>query len=223
MQDLTAGWPMIMANWPTFIIVVALILGAAWWLMDWRYSGVITNRDGIIANRDSEITLLKGQRDDYKDKLSGATPDQAKARIDALEARLASVEPRLASVEPRRLTASQRAALIARLTPPAGVPPLISIDSEPGGDTAQFASEFASVFRSAGGWNVGEGTVLSPSNRPPSGLAVRFADLNNPPKEAVMVMSVFRAQNIQFDIQQGPNFPRMGLSLSLLICARTDR
>jgi hypothetical protein len=52
-------------------------LGLIWLASEWRYGG-------IIANRDSEITLLKTQRDDYKDKLGGASPDQAKARIDAL-------------------------------------------------------------------------------------------------------------------------------------------
>src|SRR5579859_7548993 len=98
MQDLTAGWPMIRANLPTFFVIAVLmfsaILGTVWWLMDWRYGGIISGRDGIIANKDSEITLLRGQRDDYKDKLSGATPDQAKARIDDLENRLAKLEPR---------------------------------------------------------------------------------------------------------------------------------
>ncbi len=94
MQDLTTGWPMIRANIPTFIVLAALIFGVVWWLMDWRYGSIITGRDGIIANKESEITLLKGQRDDYKEKLSGGTPDQAKARIDSLEARLARVEHR---------------------------------------------------------------------------------------------------------------------------------
>jgi hypothetical protein len=78
MQDLFAGWPMIRANLPTFFVIVVLIIGAVWWLMDWRYGGIITNRD-------SEISLLKGQRDDYKEKLGGASPDQAKDKIEALE------------------------------------------------------------------------------------------------------------------------------------------
>ena len=40
-----------------------------------------------IANKDGEISLLTRQRDDYEDKLGGASPDQAKAKIDALEKR----------------------------------------------------------------------------------------------------------------------------------------
>jgi len=83
----------------TFAIALLVLTAAAWWLMDWKYSSVIAQRDGIIANKESEIVLYKGQRDDYKDKLSGATPDQAKARIDSLEARLARVEPRRLTLE----------------------------------------------------------------------------------------------------------------------------
>jgi hypothetical protein len=121
------------ANLPTFFVILVLILGAVWWLMDLRYGGIITNRD-------SEISLLKGQRDDYKDKLSGAPLDQAKAKIEALESRLATLEPRLAAVEPRRLTAAQRAAMIARLSPPAGTTPTIAIVGEAAGDSPQFTS-----------------------------------------------------------------------------------
>jgi hypothetical protein len=163
MQDLFAGWPMIRANLPTFFVILVLILGAVWWLMDWRYGGIITNRD-------SEIALLKGQRDDYKDKLSGATPDQAKAKIEALESRLATLEPRLAAVEPRGLTVAQRAAMIARLSPPVGTTPTIVIVGEAAGDSPQFAADFSSVFGSSGGWNVQELTAMGLGYRPATGI-----------------------------------------------------
>jgi hypothetical protein len=144
---------MIRANLPTFFVILVIIIGAVWWLMDWRYGGVVAQRDGVIANRDSEITLQKGQRDDYKDKLNGATPDQAKARIDALEARLGAAEP-------RRLTADQRAILIARLTPPAATTPIVSIVGEAAGDSPQLAADYASVFRSVSGWNISESSAM---------------------------------------------------------------
>src|SRR5262245_51575677 len=81
------------------VFATALLVAgmAIYWVMDWRYAG-------ILSNRDSEIALLKSQRDDYKDKLGGASPDQARARIDALEKRLAELEPKLARLEPRRIT-----------------------------------------------------------------------------------------------------------------------
>jgi hypothetical protein len=216
MQDLTAGWPMIRANVPTFVVLAALMFGAIWWLMDWRYGGIITGRDGIIANKDSEIILLRGQRDDYKDKLSGATPDQAKARIDALEA---SLEARLAAVEPRRLTAAQRAAMIARLSPPAGTTPAIIIVGEASGDGPQYAADFASVFQSVGGWKVGEGSAMGIGNRPATGIALNATNVNSP--EASSVANALHAANIDFDVRQGPM--QEGIAVQLVVCTKIVR
>jgi hypothetical protein len=62
----------------SFVTCVAAMFLIVWFAMDWRYGGV-------ISNKDSELSLAKAQRDDYRDKLGGATPDQAKAKIEALE------------------------------------------------------------------------------------------------------------------------------------------
>jgi hypothetical protein len=58
---------------------VALVvgLGVIWLLLDWRYGA-------IIGHRDSEISSLKTQRDEYKNKSGGASPDEVKAKLDEL-------------------------------------------------------------------------------------------------------------------------------------------
>jgi hypothetical protein len=197
MQDLTAGWPMIRANIPTFIIIAVLIFGAIWWLMDWRYGGIITSRDGIIANKDSEITLMRGQRDDYKEKLSGATPEQAKARIDALESRLARLEP-------RRLTETQRADLTARLPIPTGATYLVAVSRDMAcADCSGLAADISRAFSGAGGWQISNPMMMGINNTPPHGIAVRCADINNPSPEARIVIEAMRAARIQFDLQPG--------------------
>jgi hypothetical protein len=61
-----------------FIVAVLFCAGLVYQAVDWRYSA-------IIANRDSEIVLLRSQRDDYKDELNGASPDQAKKQIEDLQ------------------------------------------------------------------------------------------------------------------------------------------
>jgi hypothetical protein len=81
MQDLIAGWPMIRANLPMFFIIVVLIIGAVWWVMGWRYGDLLATKNGQIEMQDRQLA-------EYREKLKGATPDQAKSRIDALEARL---------------------------------------------------------------------------------------------------------------------------------------
>src|SRR3954470_18357154 len=187
LQDLFNGWPMIWANLPAFFTILVLMFGAVWWLMDWRYGGV-------ISHKDSEINLLKGQRDDYKDKLSGATPDQAKARIDALEARLAAVEP-------RRLTDAQRTTLKVQLAPHSSPFPFptIQIVAEASGDSSQFAADFASVFRTVGGWSIQEGQVMGIGDRPSSGLSINVPDKHNLSASAEIVVRALRLADIAFD------------------------
>jgi hypothetical protein len=78
MQDLTAGWPMIRANLPTFLVILVLITGAIWVVFNWSYGA-------ILASKNSQIELQDRQLADYRQKLDGASPDQAKAKIEALE------------------------------------------------------------------------------------------------------------------------------------------
>jgi hypothetical protein len=197
----------VIAHAPVTIVAALLIVaGVIWWAMDWRYSG-------IIANRDAELSSARTQRDEYKEKLQGATPDQAKARIDELEARLSSISP-------RRLNDEQRAALTAKLKLPLGVLYPIALTSEASGDSPQFEADFSAVFRAAGGWKISEPSVMGIGNRPPHGIAVRFADLNKPPPEATIVMDALRSINLPFDVQQGGN---PIANIELLICTKIVR
>jgi hypothetical protein len=78
MQDLSAGWPMIRANLPTFFVILVLMIGAVWIVVNWSYSSVLASKNGQIELQDRQLS-------DYRDKLKGATPEQAKEKIDALE------------------------------------------------------------------------------------------------------------------------------------------
>jgi hypothetical protein len=75
MQDLTAGWPMIRANLPTFFVILVLMVGAVWVAFSWAYGGVLASKNGQIELQDRQLA-------DYRDKLKGATPEEAKAKID---------------------------------------------------------------------------------------------------------------------------------------------
>ena len=186
---------MIRANLPTFLFIIVLIFGAVWWLMDWRYGGVISNRDGTVASKDAEIALLKGQRDDYKEKLSGATPDQAKARIDALETRLARLEP-------RQLTDAQRAEFAARVRPPAGISYSVAVTRDMGcADCVQLAADISAAF--GAGWNVSNPMVMGIPNMPPHGIAVRCHDVANPSPEVRLIIEAMREAGVPFDLQTG--------------------
>ncbi len=76
----------VIARTPVVFAAALLILAAAiWWAMDWRYSS-------IIANRDTQISSLETQRDEYKNKLSGATPEEAAQRTVALEKQVSELK-----------------------------------------------------------------------------------------------------------------------------------
>jgi hypothetical protein len=71
----------------SYVVAVVATALLIWWAMEWRYSGV-------ISNRDSEINVIKTQRDAYREKLSGASPDQAAQRIDSLTREVANLRAR---------------------------------------------------------------------------------------------------------------------------------
>jgi hypothetical protein len=69
---------MIWANPKTFALVIAVIIAIVWLIANYSYSTV-------LSNKNSQIELQDRQLADYKQKLDGATPDQAKAKIEGLE------------------------------------------------------------------------------------------------------------------------------------------
>jgi hypothetical protein len=208
MQNLIAGWPMIKANIPTFIVILLLLAGALWLLFNWSYGS-------ILANKSSQIELQDRQLADYKQKLDGASPDQAKARIDTLEARLAAIEP-------RRLTADQRASLKSKLGIQAPAATLISIAGEASGDSMQLAADFASVFRAAGGWTVQESSVIGIGNRPANGLRLTVKNSQSPSREVQLVVEALRSARIDFEVL-GVDVMAPGLTIELLVCTKISR
>lgn len=61
----------------SYVVAVLALALIVWRAMDWRYGGV-------IANRDAEISSLKTQRDEYKNKSGGISPDEMKAKLEEL-------------------------------------------------------------------------------------------------------------------------------------------
>jgi hypothetical protein len=174
----------------TFAIALLALAGAIWWAMDWKYSSV-------ISNKDSEISLIKGQRDDYKDKLSGATPDQAKARIDTLE----KIVSRL---QPRRLSSDQATELVRTLSQISSRGIQITNDL-----TCPDCSAFTNDLRSAfnrGGWKVIPMTVMGPNPTRVSakGLALIVGNPQSLNHDEGALVEVFKKIAIPFDVATVP-------------------
>jgi hypothetical protein len=186
------------ANAPTSF-VTALVAGFVliWLGLDWRYAG-------IISNKDSEITLIKSQRDDYHDKLGGASPDQAKAKLDALEKKVAEIDR--AIVRPRRLSEQQKEQIAGSIR---GTAARIAIEHEGSCfDCPRFAADLALALR---GWRISEGMGFGPGNRPATGLRVSARDFDSPP--VLALLAGLRRADVRFEIMQIPSVQNIDIEL----------
>jgi len=64
-----------------FGAAILVVAAAVWSILSWRYSGIIKNRERTIAL--------------YKNRLDGASPDEAKAKLDSLEGQIWTLKDRV--------------------------------------------------------------------------------------------------------------------------------
>lgn len=159
MQDVSAGWPMIRANLSTFFVILVLMIGAVWIVVNWSYSGVLSSKNGQIELQDRQIA-------DYKDKLRGASPEEAKAKIDLLEQTVRKVT----GAPWMPLTATQIAALASKLKDIKASRAQIMYENALG---KELAASIFEAFKQAGwseawlspGTTLGDGIVVGWSSR----------------------------------------------------------
>jgi hypothetical protein len=177
-----------------FFVAVLAVFGLVWTAVSWSYST-------ILSSKNSQIELLDRQVADYKDKLSGATPTEAKAKIDDLEARLARIEP-------RRLSAEQRRVMASLVEVPAGSEYHLSIQSEMScPDCNQYAADFYTVLDEAH-WKIISPRVMGAAAASPKGIAILTPDTNSPLPEAAALARALSAAKIPFDLKSGADINR---------------
>lgn len=203
LQDLVNGWPMIEANPATFIAIVVVIAFAEWVILRFWYGGRLSSKDAQIELQDRQLA-------DYRDKLQGASPEEAKARIDALEKRLGQFEP-------RRLTDNQRKILIERARVNDHE---LTIICEASSDCMTYAAAFEAPLREAG-WTVYNYQIPNPPQRPRTGIAVQVPDLNNLSKEAGLLRTALQAAQVDIELMHMKDFPAKS-PVQLLITAKAS-
>jgi hypothetical protein len=77
-QEFLAQIETLKSVWQPFVIALVLVAGGIFVAIDWRYKGVVEAKSATIER-------LTGEVGEYKSKLSGASPDEAKAKIERLE------------------------------------------------------------------------------------------------------------------------------------------
>jgi hypothetical protein len=154
---------------------------------------------GVIWSFRQETTLLRQQISEYRDKLGGASPDEAKTALDALADEVTALQARL---KPRRVNAYQQQIIADRLKVPSGAQYALSIVHEGGcWDCPQYAADFDGAVRSIPGWLVSNRVIMGLIQRPPHGLAVVVVDPLHPSAQESVLLQALQAAGIEFDLQ----------------------
>lgn len=189
-----------------FAIAIVLVGGIIWAALGWKYSSQIANLQSRISLRDDQIG-------DYKDKLSGATPDEAKKRLDALELQVKALSP-------RRLTNEQKAQIAHTV---GGKTALISIARDAAvGDTAPYTADLAQAFQD-GGWHVQTPMVFGIGRPPATGVGLLAVDPHALSLAEATIKRALEAVKIDFDVQEGGPPPALAgepANVRLIITAR---
>ena len=189
-KDYILGEFKVIAGAPASFVLAGLGVGALVWIgLSWAKNSIIDNLNGQIQLQDRQIA-------DYKEKLNGATPSEAKARIDSLEARLCRIEP-------RRLSAEQRNIIASFVTVPSGVNYVISAQSDMAcRDCRQYLENFQDILRNAH-WNIEQISLSNATAASPKGIAILTPDTGHPLPEASALTTALVAAKIDFDLKTG--------------------
>ncbi len=164
----------------TFISGLLLATVAIWVIV----KGMGAATESALRER---ISLRDDQLLDYKEKLSGASPDEAKQRIEALEHRLAELEP-------MTIPHLQQEAMVNVLRVAAGQ---VSIFREMGSASlSKLHSQLSSVLKQAR-WTVINGTGMDMNFEPESKVTVTTPNLTNPQFRALS--EALKLSDIQFN------------------------
>ena len=168
-----------------FVIAVFLASGIIWGVLKWGYG--------------REMSLLE----QYKDKLSGVSPDEAKALINNLEQQLTNLKDK---VEPRRLTEEQRRLIIENAALPEGTTYRISIQNELGSDTPEYAGDFDNAFRQTPGWQVRRCTFPPMQTFAPTahGVLIVATPRNFGTPEIISIRRALDAASITYEFASHP-------------------
>lgn len=185
-----------------FLTAVAFVSWAIWQAMKYSY-------DTRLVNAESTKELMERQLQEYKDKLSGASPDEAKARMDALEAKLDSLSPRTLDID-----AKNRMLMVLSSQP--GRQISIAYDAAVR-DAKIYCLSLTAAFREAK-WQVINSTILGVGNPPITGIIVNVSDPNNLTQAQQAMCNALQAAGIQFDLRAAPRpIERMTVEAEIVV------
>lgn len=198
---------------PPVLAACVIVAAIAYWI------GVSHSND-LLAVRSERIALLSDQVTAYKDRLQGATPDEAAKLIALLQSRLAESEAKLQIIapdNPRRLQAKERQRLadhrgkLIRWEEP------LFVYTGSLGDSADYAVDFIELFSEIGVRTIGPVmTACRPDNW---GVLVGLKNPNTPSDRAKAFIEALDDAGLHPNIARwSAPADRGGLDFDLFIC-----
>jgi hypothetical protein len=194
---------------------MAVAAGVTWLALTWSYGGTLRSKDARLERQDRQIA-------DYRQKLDGASADEARARIEALENRLRQLATRPEDTSrpsgPRHLSEDQRKAIAENTLVPGGAQYMLLITYEVGcPDCAQYADQLQLAITGNPGWAISAGRTIGQGQKSPHGIAIQVADPNAPPPPAVLLARALTAAGVKFDLMASPPVAaKVGLLITAL-------
>jgi hypothetical protein len=201
----------------------ALLLVAGTAFITWRAVASLDNEE--IAVKAERIAFLNDQITAYKDRLQGATPDQAAKRIADLENQLKPLLDRMGGDIVRHVTDDQKAKIIESAKP---YKALLSdfyfgVNSTADRDSYNYCEELYRSFEDAG-LNPLWGCGFSIQEKGESGVVAQlFGDIAHPSDGAKAVMDILAKAVIQYTTEADPNHLPDTQVLGLEIFITKDR
>jgi hypothetical protein len=168
---------------------------------------------GAVWHFRGESAALRQELSEYRDKLGGASAEEAKRALDALTNEVTALEAR---VKPRRVDARQREILMERLKLPNGTQYPLAIVHEGGcWDCPQYAADLAGALRSIPGVQVSNRVTMGLAQRPARGLAVVLSDPQHPSAQEAVLLQALQGAGIEFDLERARSPLDKGVALLL--------
>ena len=208
LEKLLAQLAAVQDVWMPFLLALAIVSVIIWRAIDYAYSTRLTNAD-------STKDLLERRLAEYQDKLSGATPDEARARMDALEARINALSPRNVSSDQRMKIAQILDALKGSV---------VEIASDMASPDAHRVGRGLSAAFASAGWSVRAPMVMGIGNIPLSGLGLEVANPASLSDAERTVENAFKAAGLRYDLRRASiatNHPDPA-DVRLLVTNRVD-
>jgi hypothetical protein len=173
---------------------------------------------GTVEKKDAHIALLVSQVDEYKSKLSGASPEQAARELADLRDGLQTARTEIKMLvgwyqyftSQRQIAKEQEDILKAHFAAiPSDQKGLLEVCSVNEPEPQQYAYQILRILQNAGMCVTQTGLGLMMISTPDEvGLLIVVSDQTNPPPQAALLMAAFEAAGIeahydQFDFSMG--------------------